>query len=116
MLFASLGNPAVAGNLAGQLFAAQTWVALGCGLVLLVHFRAQGGDAASTGRARTAIFLVVAALLLALLQQYAVVAAHPGAREPQALACAGQRHVPRSMGLRRRRALAHAGAAHGPDH
>ena len=71
MLFARLGNPAVAGNFAGQLFAAQTWVALGCGLVLLVHFRAQGGDRVE-GPARAAIFLVITALLLALLQQYAV--------------------------------------------
>ena len=71
MLFARLGNPAVAGNFAGQLFAAQTWVALGCGLVLLVHFRAQGGDRVE-GPARAAIFLVTTALLLALLQQYAV--------------------------------------------
>jgi len=71
MLFARLGNPAIAGNFAGQLFAAQTWVALGCGLVLLVHFRAQGGDRVE-GPARAAIFLVITALLLALLQQYAV--------------------------------------------
>jgi hypothetical protein len=71
MLFARLGNPAVAGNFAGQLFAAQTWVALGCGLVLLVHFRAKGGDRVD-GPARTAIFLIITALLLALLQQYAV--------------------------------------------
>ena len=71
MLFARLGNPAMAGNFAGQLFAAQTWVALGCGLVLLVHFRAQGGDRVD-GPARMAIFLIITALLLALLQQYAV--------------------------------------------
>jgi len=71
MLFARLGNPAVAGNFAGQLFAAQTWVALGCGLVLLVHFRAQGGDRVE-GPARAAIFLISTALLLALLQEYAV--------------------------------------------
>ncbi len=71
MLFARLGNPAVAGNFAGQLFAAQTWVALGCGQVLLVHFRAKGGDRVE-GPARTAIFLIITALLLALLQQYAV--------------------------------------------
>ncbi|MDM0048480.1 DUF4149 domain-containing protein [Variovorax sp. J22R115] len=71
MLFARLGSPAVAGNFAGQLFAAQTWVALVCGLVLLVHFRAQGGDRVE-GPARAAIFLIITALLLALLQQYAV--------------------------------------------
>ena len=71
MLFARLGNPSVAGNFAAQLFAAQTWIALGCGLVLLVHFRAQGGERIE-GPARTAIGFVITALLLALLQQYAV--------------------------------------------
>ena len=71
MLFASLGNPSLAGNFAGQLFAAQTWIALGCGLVLLVHYRAQGGERI-TGAPRTAISVIVIALLLALLQQYAV--------------------------------------------
>jgi hypothetical protein len=71
MLFARLGNPAVAGNFAGQLFAAQTWVAIGCGLVLLIHFRTKGDD--GFGKPVLAgIFLVLAALLLALLQEYAV--------------------------------------------
>ena len=71
MLFARLGNPSVAGNFAGQLFAAQTWIALACGLVLLVHLRARGGERI-VGPERAAISLVVVALLLALLQQYAV--------------------------------------------
>jgi len=71
MLFARLGSPAVAGNMAGQLFAAQTWVALACGLVLLVHFRAQAGERMDA-TARTITGWVVTALLLALLQQYAV--------------------------------------------
>jgi hypothetical protein len=35
MLFKHLGTPAVAGSMAAQLFAAQTWVALLCGLVML---------------------------------------------------------------------------------
>ena len=71
MLFARLGNPAVAGNFAGQLFEAQSWIAIGCGLLLLVHFRTKMDrriDSASMG----AIFLILGALLLALLQQYAV--------------------------------------------
>jgi len=71
MLFARLGSPAVAGNMAGQLFAAQTWVAVACGLVLLVHFRAQAGERMDAA-ARTITGWVVTALLLALLQQYAV--------------------------------------------
>ncbi len=71
MLFARLGNPAVAGNFADQLFEAQSWVAIGCGLILLVHFRTQAGERVN-GPAQTAIMLILRALLLALLQQYAV--------------------------------------------
>jgi hypothetical protein len=71
MLFAKLGNPSVAGNFAGQLFAAQSWVALGCGLALLTYFRSRIHERAE-GPALQAIYLIVAALLLALLQQYAV--------------------------------------------
>ncbi|WP_431276362.1 DUF4149 domain-containing protein [Variovorax ureilyticus] len=79
MLFARLGNPAVAGNFAGQLFAAQTWVALACGGVLLVYFRSRADDRL-TDFERIAVILIVTALLLALLQQYAV-APHILARE-----------------------------------
>lgn len=79
MLFVRLGDPAQAGNFAGQLFAAQTWVALACGLVLLGNFRSKAGDSPDS-RATAAIFLIVTALLLALLQRYAV-APHILARE-----------------------------------
>ncbi len=76
MLFAKLGNPAVAGNFAGRLFEAQSWIAVGCGLLLLVHFRSrmddEGGTGAAGGAPMAATFLILAALLLALLQQYAV--------------------------------------------
>jgi len=71
MLFSRLGNPAVAGNFAGHLFAAQTWVALGCGLSLLVYFRSQADDRL-TDDDRVAVILIVTAMLLALLEQYAV--------------------------------------------
>ncbi len=71
MLFARLGNPAVAGNFAGQLFEAQSWIAIGCGLLLLVHFRTKMDDRIDNA-SMTAIFLILGALLLALLQQYAV--------------------------------------------
>ena len=71
MLFSRLGNPTVAGNFAGQLFAAQTWVALGCGLALLMYFRSRADDRL-TDTDRIAVILVVTAILLALLQQYAV--------------------------------------------
>jgi lysylphosphatidylglycerol synthetase-like protein (DUF2156 family) len=71
MLFARLGNPAVAGNFAGQLFEAQSWIAIGCGLLLLVHFRTKMDDRIDNA-SMAAIFLILGALLLALLQQYAV--------------------------------------------
>ncbi len=71
MLFVRLGSPAIAGNMAGQLFAAQTWVALGCGLVLLMVFRSSSEERL-TDTSRAAVMLIVTALLLALLQQYAV--------------------------------------------
>ncbi|CAN7410203.1 DUF4149 domain-containing protein [Variovorax paradoxus] len=71
MLFARLGNPAVAGNFAGQLFEAQSWIAIGCGLLLLVHFRTKM-DQRIDSALMAAIFLILGALLLALLQQYAV--------------------------------------------
>lgn len=71
MLFAKLGNPSVAGNFAGQLFAAQSWIAIACGLILLMYLR-QKADQGFDDATRFAIGLVLAALLLALLQQYAV--------------------------------------------
>jgi len=71
MAFARLGSPSIAGNFAGQLFAAQSWIAVGCGLILLVHFR-QKADQGFNDAIRVAIGLILAALLLALLQQYAV--------------------------------------------
>jgi hypothetical protein len=71
MLFAQLGNPAVAGNFAGRLFSAQTWVALACGLALLTYFRSTIDERIDSA-ARTAIGWTVVALLLALLQEYAV--------------------------------------------
>jgi hypothetical protein len=71
MLFAHLGNPSVAGNFAGRLFSAQTWVGLGCGLVLLTYFRSKLQDRVDAP-SRTSIAWVLAALLLALLQEYAV--------------------------------------------
>jgi uncharacterized membrane protein len=71
MAFARLGSPTIAGNFAGQLFAAQSWIAVVCGLILLAHFR-QKADQGFNDAVRLSIGLVLAALLLALLQQYAV--------------------------------------------
>ncbi|WP_325343355.1 DUF4149 domain-containing protein [Xylophilus sp.] len=71
MLFAHLGSPAIAGSMAARLFAGQTWIAVGCGLVLLLASRPANGDA-PTGVAYGALAFVLGGLLLALLQQYGV--------------------------------------------
>ncbi|VTU35154.1 hypothetical protein H4CHR_03582 [Variovorax sp. PBS-H4] len=71
MLFTQLGNPAVAGNFAGRLFSAQSWVALACALVLLTHFRSKAPERMDDS-SRIAMAWILAALLLALLQEYAV--------------------------------------------
>lgn len=71
MLFAHLPSPALAGAMAARLFAAQTWVSLVCGLLLLLLLRprqAQVPDAS----AWSAIALVVTAMLLAALAEFAV--------------------------------------------
>jgi hypothetical protein len=71
MLFAKLGDPRMAGNFAGRLFAAQSWVALACGVALLTYFRSKVHDLVDRS-SRIAVAWIVAALLLALLQEYAV--------------------------------------------
>ncbi len=71
MLFAKLGDPRLAGNFAARLFAAQSWVALACGLALLTYFRSKVQDLVDRS-SRTAVAWIVVALLLALLQEYAV--------------------------------------------
>ena len=71
MLFVYLPTPAMAGNMAAKLFAAQTWVAMVCGLLLLMH--SQGNSAYPlTERARAAMFFVVSGMMLALLSEFAV--------------------------------------------
>ena len=78
--------------MAARLFAAQTWVALGCGLLLLMAV-ALSGDETRRGwigrRARW--FSYRPGVLLALLAEFAVAPAHRGAGEPEALARRGQR-------------------------
>ena len=70
LLFAHLPTPAMAGSLAARLFAAQTWVSVGCGLVLLLSLKKPGD--ARVGPPPAALFVVLLGLLLALLVQYAV--------------------------------------------
>jgi hypothetical protein len=71
LLFAHLPTPALAGGMAAKLFTAQTWVALVCGLCLLVSLRSNQPPALVTP-ASPAIILIVSGMLLALLVEFAV--------------------------------------------
>lgn len=71
LLFVHLPTPALAGNMAARLFAAQTWVSTLCGLFLLLQQRSQRSSVAEPG-ARAAMVFVLAGMLLALLIEFAV--------------------------------------------
>lgn len=71
LLFAHAATPAVAGQLAAKLFAAQTWVGLGCGLLLLVSART-GDEAPTLDWAEGALVYVLVGMLLGLLLEFAV--------------------------------------------
>ena len=70
-LFASLPQPAMAGYMAAKLFAAQTWVAVVCCVVLLLLSRPRHG-LAQYPWARAGMLFVLGGLLLALLNQFGV--------------------------------------------
>ena len=71
LLFANLPTPAMAGQMAARLFAAQTWVSVACGLLLLLLSRSRQTQSIA-GWARNALFFIVFGMLLALLSQFAV--------------------------------------------
>ncbi len=71
LLFAHLPTPAQAGGLAARLFSAQSWVALGCGLVLLMLSRPRDGVPRLDG-GQGALGWLLAGLLAALLLEYGV--------------------------------------------
>lgn len=71
MLFANLPSPAMAGNMAAKLFAVQTWIAVVCGLLLLLVTRSDH-PLAQVKRAQAAIVFIVLGMLLALLSEFAV--------------------------------------------
>jgi hypothetical protein len=71
LLFTHLPTPALAGGMAAKLFTAQTWVALVCGLCLLVSLRSNQPPAL-VAPASPAIILIVSGMLLALLVEFAV--------------------------------------------
>jgi uncharacterized membrane protein len=83
MLFAHLPSPAMAGTMAGHLFAAQTAVSTVCGMVLLLIFRSERLPELAQ-QARAATLFVVSGVLLALLVEFGV-SPHIVARDNLAL-------------------------------
>lgn len=79
LLFANLATPAMAGTMAAKLFSAQTWVAVVCGLFLLLNLRSNQTQG-EVAQARPALIFIVAGIFLALLSEYAI-APHIVARE-----------------------------------
>ncbi len=71
LLFLHLPTPALAGQMAAQLFAAQTWLSVACGALLMVSFRSKRA-LVPMDIARAATLFVVAGVLLALLVELAV--------------------------------------------
>ncbi|WP_295528056.1 DUF4149 domain-containing protein [uncultured Pseudacidovorax sp.] len=70
LLFMHLPTPALAGATAAKLFSAQTWITVGCVLLMLVATgrRDEGEPETAPG----AVMLMLGGLLLALLVEYAV--------------------------------------------
>ena len=71
MLFANLPTTAIAGAMAGKLFSALTWVAVGCGLFLMMIFRSNQ-PLALMDKARSATLFIISGMLLALLSEFVV--------------------------------------------
>jgi hypothetical protein len=71
LLFTYLPAPAVAGAMAAKLFSAQTWVSTVCGLFLLMVTRSNNVPAGKSIDS-VAIILILFALLMALLVEFAV--------------------------------------------
>jgi Domain of unknown function (DUF4149) len=67
MLFVHLETPAIAGQMAAKLFSAQTWLAVACGVLILLAAKRQ-----NLYQAYTPSPWVIAGMLLALLIELAV--------------------------------------------
>jgi len=71
LLFVYLPTPALAGNMAAKLFSAQSWVALGCGTLLLMNSR-QKRPLAQPNYGFDTILVVVFGMMLAMLSEFAI--------------------------------------------
>jgi len=67
MLFVHLETPAIAGQMAARLFAAQTWVSVFCGVMLLLVAQRQNKESPQTPS-----IWVIAGLLLAVMLEVAI--------------------------------------------
>lgn len=70
LLFQNLGSPQAAGAMAAKLFAAQTWLSIGCAMVLLLLLNKK--EEAPPPIARAVTPWLVAGLLLAVLVEFGV--------------------------------------------
>ena len=82
-LFAHLATPAIAGSMAAQLFSAQTWVGVVCGLLLLLLSR-PASDETVPATAPLNLAWILTGMVLALLLEFAI-APRIVARENMAL-------------------------------
>ena len=71
MLFTHLPSPATAGAVAARLFTAQTWLSIGCALLLLLVLNKKDTPALARST-QAAIKFVVAGLLLAVLVEFGI--------------------------------------------
>lgn len=71
LLFARLPTATLAGNMAAQLFSAQTWVSVVCGLVLLLVLKKKPAEA-QVESSSLAMILVVSGMLLTLLVEFGI--------------------------------------------
>ena len=75
MLFSKLATPAMAGNMAAQLFAAQTWVSIACAMLLMLLLgikKESNMPTAGVKHPYGATIFVVTGMLLALLVTFGV--------------------------------------------
>ncbi len=71
LLFAHMPSPALAGQMAAKLFAAQTWLALACGMLLMLSARGSN-PAGRMSWAHGTLAFVLGGMLLALLGEFAI--------------------------------------------
>jgi len=71
LLFVHLPSPAMAGQMAAKLFAAQTWLSVVCALLLLMIYRSNHALGQSS-QAQAATMYIALGMLLALLSEFAI--------------------------------------------